>query len=729
MREYKSKLGTALTAILILSGCGGSSTSESPTPEAVTLPPAPNEPTASAPPARNILEAASQKSVPLVKDSESTVAPSPLSGVAAKGVIGGARVIVFDALTPPEDVGEDGAVLLGEGVTNPDGTYSLSLQTTEETSEYLVVGTFFDGATMICDAPSGCFNGVAFGERMTLGESDEALWAVFPKPVPGEAAIANLNLLTHFQLFRMLGIAYDEQLESEETDDPITLKAKHYSPAFDFVSNAFGLETEPFHTIPYIDATKPIGSSNQNAINMGLLSAGYLEAGIQAEIASNGEEANFDEVLSESKLLFLLPEIFLPINENDFDKNQRSVSLEDIFEGALKAAELNTSQTNSLSLAIDWLTEQNEVIDTVPYDGRLEADGSYPEERISIEEPEPETDPEPELETDPEPETDPETDPNPDPHDGTAGNESCRPALSPTATDEIVLLSGYEGTALSSVAVTSLDRETEVTRVRIETGESPLYILAASFTDMVWSIEGDTDRVAGFVAATGQKPPNSAAAGGVGVVGLPNEKVDFIDYECMPRYNDSGSSAIRVVQNRYEGLFKRDIDHLLSAYTLSSVAIPSGDMIDQITRDEIEAVAIAAGQTHIEADNGITFNIKSQTDYADQTQLFRFTEEGLATVPANQVVSPKLIQTYDVFPAHAGLVQLLSSGHLEYKGRDNSYVYSYFIHETFPRFPAGLTGAHSVKFVLGTGVEMPSGDVGHSRVYSEETGECLKGAC
>jgi len=197
----------------------------------------------------------------------------------------------------------------------------------------------------------------------------------------------------------------------------------------------------------------------------------------------------------------------------------------------------------------------------------------------------------------------------------------------------------------------------------------------------------------------------------------------------MEYFTNISSREARAAESRFERIFQRDIDHVLSGYTLSSIAIPSGEMINQDARNEIEARAIGAGQTHITADNGITFNIKSQTEYADQTQLFRFTEEGLATVPVSEVISLNPVETYDVFPAEAGLVQLLSSGKIEYRGRDNSYVYSYFIHETFPRFPAGLAGAQSVKFILGKGIEMPSGDIGHSRVYSEETGECLKGAC
>ena len=651
-------------------------------------------------------------SSPLVKDASNSVAANRLSGVAAKGVFGGARVIVFDALTPPEDVSEDDASLLGEGVTNSDGSYSLTLQTTEETSDYLVAGIFVEDASMVCDAPSGCLNGVSFGERVTVGEGGEALWAIFPKPEPGEAATANINLFTHFQLFRMLGFAYDEQIENDEADEPITLQAKHFAPAFEYVSNAFGLQTDAFHTVPYVDPTQPIGASNREAIKMGLLSAGFLEAEIQSEIYQNGEEALLNDVFSDAAYPFLLPNLLFQLNENDENNNPRVTSLEDMFEAALKTAELNTANTNSLSLTIALLTERNELIDSLMYDARLKEDGTYPDERRVIEDPEPDPDPDP----DPEIEED----------NGSSSGKSCRPNLSPGATDEIVLLSGYEGTAYSSVDVSAMDRITEVTRLRIEPGETPLYIVASTYTNMVWSLEGETDRVSGFVAAKGLVP--NSKVGGAGVVGLTQDRVDFIDYDCMEYFTNTSSKEARSAQSKYENIFERDIDHVLSDYTLSSVAIPSGDMIDRAARAEIEAAAIAAGQTQITADNGITFNIESETEFADQTQLFRFTQEGLATVPVKQVISPEPVETYDVVPAHAGLVQLLSSGHIEYLGRDNSYLYSYFIHETFSRFPPGLTGAHSVKFILGTGVEMPGGDIGHSRVYSE-SGECLKGQC
>ena len=198
----------------------------------------------------------------------------------------------------------------------------------------------------------------------------------------------------------------------------------------------------------------------------------------------------------------------------------------------------------------------------------------------------------------------------------------------------------------------------------------------------------------------------------------------------MGFFSRTSTRDARNAQSRFERIFERDIDHLLATYTLDSIAIPSGEVIDQATREQNEAAAIAAGQSYTTADNGITFNIESQTEFADQTDLFRFTQEGLATVPLSAVVSSNPVQDYDVFPAHAGLVQLLSSGQIEYEGRrDNSFRKSYFIHETFPRFPAGLTGSLSVRFTLGTGLALPGGDIGHSTVFSEETGECILGLC
>ncbi|MEM6422601.1 MAG: hypothetical protein AAF698_08425, partial [Pseudomonadota bacterium] len=94
---------------------------------------------------------------------------------------------------------------------------------------------------------------------------------------------------------------------------------------------------------------------------------------------------------------------------------------------------------------------------------------------------------------------------------------------------EIILLSGYEGGALSTLAVAGQNREAEVTTVRIEPGTQPLWILASSFKPMLWRLEGATDRVATFVVEAqiiGEGPREGQVA--AAVAGLDAEKVRFL---------------------------------------------------------------------------------------------------------------------------------------------------------------------------------------------------------
>jgi hypothetical protein len=85
-----------------------------------------------------------------------------------------------------------------------------------------------------------------------------------------------------------------------------------------------------------------------------------------------------------------------------------------------------------------------------------------------------------------------------------------------------------------------------------------------------------------------------------------------------------------------------------------------------------------------------------------------------------RVVAGVAAERYGVLPQEAGLIQLLKSGALT-QNRDGDYLIKQKI-----RFPAELSGAHSVKFLLLRGVPMPDGDPNHCEVISEETGEAIK---
>jgi hypothetical protein len=85
-----------------------------------------------------------------------------------------------------------------------------------------------------------------------------------------------------------------------------------------------------------------------------------------------------------------------------------------------------------------------------------------------------------------------------------------------------------------------------------------------------------------------------------------------------------------------------------------------------------------------------------------------------------RVVASLPVDRYQVLPQAAGLLQLVRSGALA-QNRNGEYLIKQKM-----RFPAELTGSHSVQFLLLRGVPLPDGDPGHSDVISEETGEKIK---
>jgi hypothetical protein len=88
-------------------------------------------------------------------------------------------------------------------------------------------------------------------------------------------------------------------------------------------------------------------------------------------------------------------------------------------------------------------------------------------------------------------------------------------------------------------------------------------------------------------------------------------------------------------------------------------------------------------------------------------------------IDPRDAVSSQPAEAYEVLPQQAGLLQLVNSGALSVN-RSGDFL----IHKKI-RFPGGLHGAHSVKFLLLKGVPVPDGDPGHSDVMSEETGRSL----
>ena len=274
----------------------------------------------------------------------------------------------------------------------------------------------------------------------------------------------------------------------------------------------------------------------------------------------------------------------------------------------------------------------------------------------------------------------------------------CKPAP-PALRDKLVFISGYEGDTYSPVSVVGLDEETEVVTVTIAPGKDRFFIMANAYTPLIWQFEGDTDRVSKFVT-----PPNRKAKGtqaGTGIVGLSENQVEFIGKGCLNYFHDYKSDKAKLAKVKWAELIDRKPDEFIASYKLSNLQLPT-KTLDKNERPVVKQV-------------------ESPGIFPEVDMRF-YKAGGIANFSADDVIAPGKIEPYDVMPTTAGLIQLIKSGHLE-PVKDNTFK----IVKPMPRFPAGLAGAVSVRFILGSGVPLPGGDPGHSRVVSEDTGECISG--
>lgn len=257
----------------------------------------------------------------------------------------------------------------------------------------------------------------------------------------------------------------------------------------------------------------------------------------------------------------------------------------------------------------------------------------------------------------------------------------------PNENAEIIFVSAYEGGALTNIAIAGPDSSAEVATLHIEPGQKPLYIVSASYTPMIWNFEGATDRVAQFVTTTRK---NQRKYSGVGVKGLPREKVQFVNVTCVPKYRSKGAQPI---DQPLKSLLKREADKTVNIYTVGKTKLPSGEPFEKIKR---------------------RYNGKK----GPWASLNRFHPYGIIKFEKEDIISNKSVEYYDVMPQEAGLIQLVESGHLEI-ANDSLSRRAYKVTKPIPRFPAGLAGAHSVTFIMAQGIK-PPGRAGHSKIIDHD---------
>lgn len=309
--------------------------------------------------------------------------------------------------------------------------------------------------------------------------------------------------------------------------------------------------------------------------------------------------------------------------------------------------------------------------------------------------------------------------------DADAARAGCvLPVPSPRA--KVVLLSTYRAEALSSVSIGPQEAVVHAGRIVVETGDEPLYVIIPTYSATIWQFSGAVERIERLAMSsvvTGANRGDKTEPPLVGATGIPKEKISLLPRsDCFGFFLEVPSSqsiqAVAAVrQSTGQEPFK-----VASANTVSGFSVPSGkvDTLADVSRGKL-IIEKGAGAVRFEGDTSNIILRAGPSRALDD--LYRHSRGGLLGIDPNSVVANQPVRTYEVFPKEAGLVQLLESGALGQNGAGE------YIVQKPTRFPAGLHGGHSVRFLVLRGTPVPDGDPGHSCVVVEETGESKGASC
>ncbi|MGF9566492.1 hypothetical protein AAIH70_23560 [Neorhizobium sp. BT27B] len=275
----------------------------------------------------------------------------------------------------------------------------------------------------------------------------------------------------------------------------------------------------------------------------------------------------------------------------------------------------------------------------------------------------------------------------------------------------LYVVTAYEGGTLSNTTVAGQDEGTETSTIEIAEGTDPVYLAVSSYTPMIWRITGHTERIARFFGA---------ARKGVGVVGLPKEKVTLVgDRECLTRLENASPE---MEQRQLSQLFNRLPEGISSIYTSGNLSLPS----DFMQRNSKSAAAVMARRSVNFTLDGLPQKTIDKEIEPTVKSLRHFSPGGVADIDPAEVVSSGKAERYQVLPQEAGLVQLLQNGSLKAADPRPPGHPGYVALKEFPRFPAGLAGAHSVSFEFPSNMKLPEGSPGHSSVIVQPASESAK---
>lgn len=282
----------------------------------------------------------------------------------------------------------------------------------------------------------------------------------------------------------------------------------------------------------------------------------------------------------------------------------------------------------------------------------------------------------------------------------TRNAETCdMPA--PRQDTQLVAFGTYDAEAVSSAVIGGQDKETNLIDVTIEPGGRPLYLVLTSYESMIWRLRGATERVDRVVISSFESAPGGASASGV--VGLPAAKVHIARSACPPYFSKVDDNSAKRSLASIRASLQRKPDAVFATYSAQAVSLPSGTLT---SAREAKAV-VPKG-----------FDAETWSDAA------RFWPAGLVMVDPAQIVSKAKAEKYLVLPSQMGLSQLVGSGAVVKEGSD-----TFRVRRPIAHMPPSMGGAHSVKLIFSKGVPVAPGDIGHSCVVDESTGEARGARC
>ncbi len=311
---------------------------------------------------------------------------------------------------------------------------------------------------------------------------------------------------------------------------------------------------------------------------------------------------------------------------------------------------------------------------------------------------------------------------------------------SPDKSDKIVLLGISKGYGISSVALVDQDVETHATDIEIEKGNEPLYLVLASSGSMLWKLEGFTKRVSRVVLLTNSRTEKGTNPSGVS--GIAGDKVSIMPPDsCFKTFGKEESieaaSAISLIREK----LGREPDKVIAARQLKRTTLPTGNGAkeDDVPTTSLLLTTMDNGKNLVKADPGFSIQpaesgsfrviapghagavraastptVPEEFDAEVWRENVRYNPGGVIFVSPESVVAANEVRPYEVLPALAGISQLVGKGILKRIERGD-----YQIIKPLSRYPAELTGAYSVRFLLSKGIPEPEGDPGHSCVVAQ----------